>query len=551
MPKKLVHTAVLFIGIINQMYAQTLEPLSIQGSTFIHASSGKPLTLRGFNIANNVWGYWQWPVSDALQAQDKDPLIKPLEMAPYMFTQADADHIQPYGSNVARYQINYELFSESNSKRDANITLLRTHIQQLADIGVYTVICLSMQPGLNVQNDNYERNKAPSVRIKSVFESDSTFVLWRSMWQFVAANLQDLPAVAGYELLNEPRRPTLAEASDADIVNAYTEVIDSIRSKDPDHIIFICDFNSQEANPGEPYWDNTANHFVTDAGEQGIRWEKKWIAMPDAIENIAYVTHIYEPSDFTLSGAPDFTPSVAEQAVTNAVHWAYTQQNRPLFISEYGVSYEHTFNGHPEKRMAWVTQIHALFEQHNISSAYFQYKTMLTPFVNLKTELGLWFQYYDLSTIKTISNGVITYDQTNTRDAAIANGIDAALKTYFIENDQIRAFSTLNNSDVLLELKRYFGVAYLGIRDKKATAQNDVLYLSDPTTLTIQTNLLPSSGILELVIYSVDGNRLQSGYEQLNAGVLQVNIPSLPPFAFYIIQYGNQEQKRTGKIVIP
>ena len=539
--------AISLMALHGVIAAQTLPLLHTDGTRF--ANSNGEINLRGLNISNAAWGFWQWPLSDSLQSVNKDPLIKPLFMKNFVFTPADVKNIQTLGSNVARYQINYELFAPGNPLRNANIDTMRTHIARLESIGVYTVICLSMQPGLNVQNDNYEKDKPPAIRLKSVFESDSIFVLWRNMWQFVAQNMQDMNAIAGYELLNEPRKPATADITAMQLQQVYAEIIDSIRKEDSSHIIFMPGFNSREANPGEQYWNNNTQQFVTDAGEQGIIWEKEFFAVPDSIPNIAYITHIYDPTPFTLFGDPNFDQATLKSVVADAATWAQTKGS-PLFVSEYGVSYEHTFNHEPEKRMAWVTQVHALFEQYNISSAYFQYKSLLTPFVNLKAELGLWFQYYDKITVANVSNGVITYDQTATYNAAIANGVDSALKAFFIQNNQLADFSILENIDLLRELRRYFGNTSLSTNNQEVINKKEQVYLSSPNELTIVTDLI-QTGPMTIHMYTLDGKRVLNTSEGFYLGKGTVNVSALKRSQLFVVEYGTDEKIKTAKILIP
>ncbi|MFW8092289.1 glycoside hydrolase family 5 protein, partial [Klebsiella pneumoniae] len=53
-------------------------------------------------------------------------------------------------------------------------------------------------------------------------------------WQFLADRYKDEPAIAGYDLLNEPYAP-----SNELVVSFFERLIHAIREVDPHHILFV------------------------------------------------------------------------------------------------------------------------------------------------------------------------------------------------------------------------------------------------------------------------------------------------------------------------
>jgi len=472
---------------------QNLPLLKTQGTHFVNAITEESVVLKGINVTNGSWGFWEWPLSDTLAAKGFDPLIRPVQMRDFVFTLTDVNHLRQLEGNLVRYNINYELFAESNAMREQNIAVLRKHIQWLDSVGIYTVLCLSMPPGLDDSNDKYERFKHADVRLKSVFESDSIFNLWKGMWHYIAGTLNDMDGLAGYELLNEPRKPALADINAQGLTDAYMDAINYIREADNRHIIFVCEFNSREANPGEQYWNDKQNKFVVDQGEQGVIWEQEWLQVPG--ENIAYVAHIYNPFEFTLGElSSTFSPDAFTNKLESAVETVYEHFNAPLFVSEYGVNYYNFLSGNDSKRIEWANLIHTLFEEQHVSSAYFQYKDLLNPWTSISGTLGIWQHFYDQTTISGVSDGKILYTDHQTELAAVDYGVDDAINTWFIKNNTFNPFSVMGNEDLIDELKRYFSrnsENSLGTKPKHDYGLNKEVVFPNPVenTLFIQNKM--------------------------------------------------------------
>jgi endoglucanase len=434
-----------------------LPLLQAEGTYFVTSGTKEKIVLKGLVVTNHCWGFWEKPFSDSLQKINKDPLIKAREMKPFVFTPDDAARLSELRGNVVRYCFNDDLFREDNPKRFVNIAVMRNHISQLAQKGIYTVLCMLMSPGLNVQNDIYERNKPGQQRLKSIFENDSVFRLWRNTWQFVAGKLVDMDAVAGYELINEPRRPALADVNEQKLLKIYSDDIDTIRAVDNRHIIFVPEFNSREANPGEEYWNELLKRKVIDKGEQGIIWDNSWLHLPKGISNLAYIAHCYYPFEFTTSGTSNtFDADELRKKVQNQVDWVYNITNSPLFFSEYGVDYYQILKGQEAKRTAWLKIIHETFDTNHLSSTFFQYKELITPWVSLEQCFGIWFQYYDQGNIKSVSEGKVVYSDSSIKADAVQSKIDLILNRYFIQNGAFQNISSADNTSLINELKRYF-----------------------------------------------------------------------------------------------
>lgn len=529
-------------------YAQ-LPLLQTENTYFVDALTKEKVVLKGMSVSNNVWGFWEWPLSDSLDKKGLNPLIRAKEQKDFVFTVKDIANLKQLKGNFVRYCINDELFRADNPKRESNITILRNHINLLAQAGMYTNVCMQINPGLDVHNDHYERTKPPQIRLKSVFENDSVFVLWRDVWQYVASKLADMDAVAGYELLSEPRRPALVDATEQDLIKTYVEIINSIRAVDKKHIVFVCEFNSREANKGETYWNTKLGKNVVDQGEQGIIWGRNWLKMPDSIPNLAYVAHIYSPYEYTMGEtATSFEENELRNEVKKTADWSYSH-NRPLYVSEYGVTYFHTLNGADNRRTKWLRTIHDAFDEQHISSTIWQYKDLLTPWVDLSGTFGLWMHFYDESNLAGIINGKINYSSETVKQAAVKSEV-GKIMPYFIQNGKFASFSMLNNQSMKDEIMRYFGSVELGVMDERESSTTRNVYLSSEYQLHFDQ--ISMVGNLNVVVFSAKGDTLLATVVPIREGKAVLNLNSIrkKTSQVLLVRYG-QKEVWSAKILVP
>jgi len=520
--------------------------LTTEHTYFVKTSNREKIILKGIGVSNNSWGFYEWPVSDSLEKAGVSPMIRPKEMKPFVFTSEDIDRISQLDANMIRYCFNHDLFHPENSKRASNIALMRDHISQLAQKGKYTIVCMQFCPGLDVQIETYERNKPPRERIQSVFESDSIFRLWRDIWQYVASELKDLDAVAGYELISEPKRPALADASEQKLIQSYIEVIDSIRARDPRHIVMVPEFNSREANPGEQYWNEVSGSYTADQGEQGTIWGRNWLALPADISNLVYIAHIYSPYEFTTGRTFDtFSSTELQNTVKTSAEWAYNQ-DRPLYVSEYGVNYFHTLNGSDEKRIEYLKAIHDSFDKDHISSAIWQYKDLITPWVSMSGTFGIWQHYYDMSTIKKVTHNEVEYSDPQAMYAAINSQIHPVLNQYFIENGAFKQVSIVGNQSLIDELNRYYNATTLGNKEREVSSSPFIF--ADKENLYFN-NLPDYLQQMPVSVYDLNSKLLLNKNLIINNGSAYTPLSLFKYTKVLLVKYGPNEEW-TGKVIL-
>ncbi len=222
------------------------------------AINGKEIQLRGICFGNDVWEVaWE----------------KFQEIPVFHHNETDYKKIHDWGMNAVRFYINYKTFEDDKNPfkykqsgwdwLDKNIAWAKKH-------GIYLILNIhvpqggyqSLNQGANLWNSNDDRER---------------FI---NLWKEIASHCKNEPAVAGYDLLNEP----VVTNSIDQWKNLAEQTIDEIRKEDKNHLIIIeCALGI--SNKYETYHRIDNLFLVND-------------------NNVLYSFHFYEPHEFTHQKAP-------------------------------------------------------------------------------------------------------------------------------------------------------------------------------------------------------------------------------------------------------
>ncbi len=196
--------------------------------------------------------------------------------------------------------------------------------------GIYTVIDFHGVPGGQSPSDSTAQANQNQYWTSAAFQTQTSLI-----WSNVATHFKGNPAVAGYDLINEP----FGAPTQAALWSAYTNLYQTVRGVDPDHIIVI-----------EGCWSGS-----------GLNWE--WNVLPPPAQynwtNVVYSMHAY---------AGDTSPSGEKAETDKQVNDFNNHQawNIPCFIGE--------FNSHGTQS-AWQYSI-LQYNQNNMSWDNWAYKAI-------------------------------------------------------------------------------------------------------------------------------------------------------------------------------
>jgi hypothetical protein len=228
----------------------TLLPLRTRGTQIVN-TTGAVVHLRGVNLGgwllNELWMTEMQPQGEKMscEMQVRQVLTQRFGarraaqlLAVYQqhyITPTDFDLIARMGMTCVRLPIYYELL-----ERDARPGVYRADgwrvidaaVSNCAARGLYCILDLHGAPG----GQSGDHTTGQTGRNKLFFDKrfqDRTVALWKAIATRYAAN----PAVAGYDLLNEPWGAPKPEA----LLDLYDRIYRAIRAVDQHHLIFLED----------------------------------------------------------------------------------------------------------------------------------------------------------------------------------------------------------------------------------------------------------------------------------------------------------------------
>lgn len=267
--------------------------LTTKGQDIVNRK-GEKVRLKGVNLgAWMIFEGWLCPYEDDL---DHYTVLEKLtehfgeEKAYELFntymdnwiTEYDLDEIKKMGFNCVRVPFWYRNFYYDDNGRkilDENgewdFSRLEWVVSECAEREIYVV--LDMHGAVGYQSDAPHSGKGHSVGLYADTEQGERYrELTDELWTEIATRFKDEPAVAMYDLLNEPMCDVEATEFERRKNNEmiYTRLYDTIRAVDSEHIITM-----------EAIWTAIA---------LPLAWTKGW-------ENVVYQVHFYNNSNFIFN----------------------------------------------------------------------------------------------------------------------------------------------------------------------------------------------------------------------------------------------------------
>jgi len=322
------------------------SPLHAQGAQIVDAS-GHPVTLRGVNLGGwlveEPWmqPFVTTPPTGTAFAPIKDhvslwgTVSKRLGTAGMQrvrtafrdawITEADFDRMQALGFNCVRLPFLASLLAEPGGAQ-----WLDKAVAWAGARGMYVVLDMHGAPGS--QSDQGHTGQAD---VNAFFKDPANIALAAALWTRLARRYRDNPAMAGYDLLNEP---TGTPNSDTLYV-VQDRLYNAVRSVDARHIIFIED------------------------GYTGVQWMP--FPAPCGWQNVAYSTHYY---DFQAKSAQD--QQQASEKYIAGIEVERARRQIPYYVGEFGLE--------PGGTPAVLANLLGTFQDKGISYSLWTYKVAWT-----------------------------------------------------------------------------------------------------------------------------------------------------------------------------
>ena len=331
----IVLLAVVLLGlVVSSTGSGQSKFVTTRGKEFI-SPAGNPLLLKGINLGN-----WLLPegymfkfktassprliqtVVNELVGEDEGRRFWKAYRENYI-TREDIRFIKQSGFNSVRVPFSYRLFvseGEPQKLEGPGYELLDRVVDWCRKEGLFVILDMHAAPG-GQTGDNID----DSWGYPFLFESAESQELTVNIWRKIAARYKQEPAVAGYDLLNEP----IAHYFDASSLNPkleplYRKIVAGIREVDKNHIVFL----------GGAQWDTNFKVFG-----------------PPFDDKLAYTFHKY-------------WMDVNKGAIQEYLDFR-EKYNVPVWMGESG-----------ENTDEWIASFRTLLEQHNISWCFWPYKKL-------------------------------------------------------------------------------------------------------------------------------------------------------------------------------
>ncbi len=195
-------------------------------------------------------------------------------------TEDDLDNMADIGINTIRLPIGWnELLNLDGTWKSDPWTYIDWLVDEAGDRGMYVILDLHTVPGGGCPWGSCGR-VGPN---PNGFWTDVDYQDWVvDMWEAIATRYEGNPAVAGYDLINEPLVDYGEDADDIALKSdVYDRIYDAVRAIDEDHTIFIAAFFNWDtiADPADYGWTNVVYELHPYDMPNG----KDWTAQNDVV----------------------------------------------------------------------------------------------------------------------------------------------------------------------------------------------------------------------------------------------------------------------------
>ncbi len=203
------------------------------------------------------------------------------------WSDVDFENCAAMGMNCIRLPFTYmtvdfdSIVSYDNAG-DYDFTPLDNFIEKAASYGIYTI--LDMHGAYGSQNgQDHSGQTFDSAWEVNFYKNTRMIGLTADLWRALADRYKDNPAVAGYDLLNEPGEK--AGTTNETHFEVFDALYDAVREKDRDHMVIFeaCWDGKDLPRPEEYGWENcmySFHHYTSMAEggqftEHGRSWNEK------------------------------------------------------------------------------------------------------------------------------------------------------------------------------------------------------------------------------------------------------------------------------------
>jgi len=462
----------LWVLTVASGYADDLTFLHTRGQDIVTEKEEKVL-LRGVGLGNWMLpeGYmWKFGnqadrprrieklVSDLIGSENASRFWA--EFRQNYVTEADVRRIAELGYNSVRPALNSRLFLKESGEMDLSsegFRLLDNLVKWCKANGIYVIVDMHGAPGGQTgQNIDDSADDQPELFMQAKYEEELV-----NLWTAIARRYKDEPAVAGYDLLNEPlpARTGAAAKYKAKLEPLYKRMTKAIREVDTKHMIIL----------------------------EGMDWSNDWSIFTGPFDkNLVYQFHYY-----------CWDNPVAVKSIGKYLDYR-KRFNAPVWVGE---------TGERDNTIYWATTEY--FEANNIGWSFWPWKKMDADNGPMSVKRP------------TQWDAIVAYSRGGPKPSreTAQSGFDELLKNIRLENCVYHATvvnAMLRRIPSRIEAENFShngpGVSY-GVKD--ATRRSKYYRTGEPVLINVSETRRPRSSqfitltATEWTAYTIDSNAQQ------------------------------------------
>ncbi len=339
-----------------------MQKIRIEGTRFMEGD--KEIRFRGFDLGNWLLieshmaglAHVDWKMkqvfADVLGAEMADAFFQ--SYCNNYMTEADYDHMQELGVNFVRLPFTYRMLEDGKNpgqwKQDG-FDKLHAIVDACAARHIYVLLDMHALPGGQAIDWNSDNAVSEALYYQEASYQQRTIALWEE----IARQFKDHPAVMGYDPIGEPVCPDPTMPWDNDLLNDMYRPLQAAIRKIDSQSIFVLEGNQ---------WSRDNKGLALDLFDD---------------PQTTYQTHLYPDRDYPsheLQGwpctGPDGTVYDKEWLRQNYLATADVERiKRPVIAAEFGVAAQHP---NLESTLLCLHDLLEIFEEENHSWAFWAYK---------------------------------------------------------------------------------------------------------------------------------------------------------------------------------
>ncbi len=289
----------------------------------------------------------------------------------------DFDNCAAMGMNVIRLPFTYltvdfqAIYGYEYAGKNYDFSLLDDFVTKAASRGIYTI--LDLHGAYGSQNGQDHSGEVIDEAAQVTFYRNEQYIsLTADLWKAIAKHYKNNPAIAGYDILNEPGEKA-AETTSIHF-SVFDRIYDAIRSVDNRHIVIFesCWGGKNLPQPSLYGWENCMYSFhhytnMSHGGEyleHGMSWNEKLSDV--AAQNFGVPLYMGEFTCYNDAEQWDYTLDLLNINGWHWTSWLY-KLNNTWFNSAWG-----------------IVSILAT-DESKVNAHSDSFETILSKFSNLKT----------------------------------------------------------------------------------------------------------------------------------------------------------------------